>query len=278
MPGIRTLEELERVLGTQHDTLTRELVRAFAQLKRDIGENALRAALLRGPTAVAALVKATLVRPALSRSLTLLQRVVEQSARISVASVTTESLTTIHQNVVAAAEANAGRLVTQLTASSRAGLRQAVIDATKRGLSPDQLARELRPMVGLTKMQARSVALYREYLIKNNVTGTTLKDRVAAFAAKKIRQRASAIAETELTDHANLGTLTGWRTAAKAKMLSSRARKMWMADSRACPICRSLDGQKRRLNELFSSSRIRRSVQHPPIHTRCRCALGLSVH
>lgn len=81
--------------------------------------------------------------------------------------------------------------------------------------------------------------------------------------------RAYLIADTESTRARHAGELL------MARESGVEVKKKWLADSRACPICRTADGMVRELDEPFWDTLEGGPysvVMHPPGHPGCRCS------
>lgn len=153
--------------------------------------------------------------------------------------------------------------------------------------SVDELARAIRPTIGLNKMQSIANVNYykhvKETLLANN---PTMKEATAAkkaqeaalkYAAKQHRQRAYTIATTEMAFAYNKGADEGIRQAQQQGLMGT-VKKVWTtaADERVCEICGALDGQGIGMDEDFSfkgKELYAGQKQTPPAHPRCRCAI-----
>jgi len=168
-------------------------------------------------------------------------------------------------------------LVTEITATTRVALATALTTYATEGLSADQIARAIRPFVGLHSRQAAALLAYRAEQLAEATTArlrTAAEARIARYAARLLRERLTTIARTELvTAHAR-GTLDSWREADRQGLLRPGARKVWLTapGERTCDICRPLDGVKVALNEPFP----RTGALAPTLHPNCRCAMGLT--
>ncbi len=80
-------------------------------------------------------------------------------------------------------------------------------------------------------------------------------------ALKRKEARINTIARTETMRASNYGRIRTWEK-------SGVKYKEWLTafDDRTCPICADLDGERRRLEDLFSVG-----VYMPPAHPNCRC-------
>lgn len=165
---------------------------------------------------------------------------------------------------------HAAEFVTNVTTTQIDALR-AVIQrvAVLEDLNVDEMARAIRPMIGLTKPQAQANLKYYKTLLKNGVSEKRALDLSSRYAAKQHRYRAYNIARNELADAYNQGAYEGTKQAQAAGYMGrSRARWCTAEDERVCPTCGGLEGKTVDLDEGFDLPNGRRL---PPAHPGCRC-------
>lgn len=143
----------------------------------------------------------------------------------------------------------------------------------------DQLARAIRPMVGLTKQQALANLNYYQSLLDSGVSEKRALDLSIKYSARQSRYRAYNIARTEMAYAYNKGADEGIRQAQEAGYMGE-AEKVWCTaeDERTCPTCAELEGKVVAMDDEFDFSTklaatdptIRRT---PPAHPGCRCAI-----
>ncbi len=187
------------------------------------------------------------------------------------------------------------KLVREITRETRAAIRATIARAFEQGLPPRRAARLLRSVVGLTERQAGWV-LDLEEAIANGNPGTLVKagkTRVRIpkgganssfiqrasdrYAQRLHRARTLLIARTETIAASNQGQIMLWSQAVQRGELKSDTTREWITtpDDRLCPYCMAMDGQTRGLEEQFNSDL--GSVDAPPLHPACRCAIGVSA-
>lgn len=154
--------------------------------------------------------------------------------------------------------------------------RAAVIE----NMTVDQLARAIRPMVGLTKQQAEANMKYYEKLIASGIKEKKAQELSLQYAARQHRYRGYNIARTELAFAYNQGSYQGIKAAQEAGYMGDVV-KVWCTadDERVCPTCGGLEGKVVAMDADFdfytklavpSNQTIRRV---PPAHPSCRCAV-----
>lgn len=175
-----------------------------------------------------------------------------------------------------AAKASAAKLVTNVTAETRAALRELVARAFREGIQPRDLAKQIKPLVGLSRPYARAVETYRKDLVASGVSKTAAAAKAATYAEQLRRKRALTIARTEVIRASTEGQLAAWKQAIGQGLLSARSEKVWMTtpDDRLCRYCLAMDGQHVLVDLPFRSAKLGR-VSGPPLHPNCRCAVAV---
>lgn len=178
-------------------------------------------------------------------------------------------------------ETRAADFVTNSTSTQIEGLRAVVQRAANlEDMTVDQLARAIRPMVGLTKQQATANLNYYTRLIASGVKEKKAQDLSARYAARQHRYRGYNIARTELAFAYNQGSYQATKQAQAAGYMGEVV-KVWCTadDERRCPTCKNLEGKVVAMDEDFdfytklaipANPTIRRV---PPAHPSCRCAV-----
>lgn len=150
----------------------------------------------------------------------------------------------------------------------------------------DELARVIRPTIGLTRLQAEANLNYykhvKESLLKDNPTmreataEKRAREAALKYAAKQHRQRAHVIATTEMAFAYNKGADEGIKQA-QAKGYIGKVKRVWSTadDELVCEVCGGLDGTAIDMEEEFDfkgRELYGGQKQTPPAHPRCRCA------
>jgi SPP1 gp7 family putative phage head morphogenesis protein len=174
------------------------------------------------------------------------------------------------------AKQSAAKLITHVTAETRAAVRELVTRAFRDGVPPRDLAKQIKPLVGLTRQQAKAVERHRADLQRAGFSNQAAQAKAARYADKLRRLRAMTIARTEVIRASTEGQLASWRQAVGQGLLSARSEKVWITtqDDRLCPYCRPMDGQQVLLDVSFRTALGR--VNGPPLHPNCRCALAVA--
>lgn len=176
---------------------------------------------------------------------------------------------------------HAAEFVTNSTAQQVEAIRAVVRRASSvQDLSVDQLARAIRPTIGLYKGQAVANFNYfntvRETLLANNPTmraaTATKRAREAAirYAERQHRYRAHMIARTELSFAHNTGEYYAVRQA-QAEGYIEQCVKEWVTahDGRVCDLCKAMDRTRVPIDSPFPNADLT-----PPLHPHCRCVVN----
>lgn len=178
-------------------------------------------------------------------------------------------------------------LVTNITEDQRQAIAAMINRALTEGWSTDELARAIRPTIGLTKQQSAANLKYYQHvknsLLENNpgmkesTAEKRARDAALKYAEKQHRQRAYTIASTELAYAYNKGQHEGvWQAIAQGFIGKSVCVWSTAADGGVCEICAALDGVEIGMDEEFNFKGkvlYAGSKETPPAHPRCRCAV-----
>lgn len=141
-------------------------------------------------------------------------------------------------------------------------------------LSPYQLLKKIKPLIGLTERETLAVMRFEAALREEGLSPAIIQKQVERYASYLHENRAYRIARTELSFAYNRGQLEAVRQAIESGWLPGQAKKVWLTapDDRLCDICESLDGEERDLDEPFSIGE-----DAPPAHPNCRCSVSYQV-
>lgn len=185
-------------------------------------------------------------------------------------------------------EAHGAEMVTYLSDQQREALRHVIEYYTiDRPIPAAELARYIRPIVGLTRDEAAAVVKWRETYLREGrrdleqALGRALTTAEEAELARKVehkvgnywgrleRLRATRIAETETAYAFNRGQLASVQQARADGVFGTLpVEKEWVTaeDERVCKTCGGLNGQHVSLDEPFPGGHVA-----PPAHPLCRC-------
>lgn len=158
---------------------------------------------------------------------------------------------------VAWAQKHCAKLVKEVTEETRVAIRDVIRRGVKEGKSVPRMAKEIRPLVGLTSRQSMAVANYDEWLIMNRpeLSATEVSRRVDVYARRMHRRRANIISHTESAFAVDEGTLQGYEEAEVKEV------EILLAEG-ACDDCVELARKRYKPSEAHGIL---------PAHPVCRC-------
>lgn len=165
-----------------------------------------------------------------------------------------------------------GKLIKDITETQYKAINNLVRQASMtETMTVDQLARAIRPCIGLTQRQAQYVKHYYDSLIDQGYSPKAALEKQSTYAAKVHRQRAQTIAETEMAYAYNEAADAVVQQNIKDGYFDPGVEKYWLtaADELVCDECGAIDGETVPIDADFSIG-----VKLPPAHPRCRCAVG----
>lgn len=178
---------------------------------------------------------------------------------------------------------HAAEFITNINAETRQAIKFILAYGQDNGMSVKELAKIIRPTIGLNQRQAAANLNYRnsvkEKLLQNNPRMSQAKAEQKAqaaalkYASKQHRQRAEMIAHTELAFAYNRGAHESVRQA-MSNGLMGRCEKVWTTagTNRVCGRCMDLSGTVVGFEDKFFNSSVT-DGQTPPLHPRCRCVI-----
>lgn len=151
------------------------------------------------------------------------------------------------------------------------------------GLGERELARYLRPAIGLTPNQARALGKFRNSLIEAaELSPAAINKKTQAYSAFLTQVRAKRIARTEMTWAYNMGQMDAIREYKLKGWIpdSMVIVKEWFTnpDERTCPWCMALHGRIVGIEETYPG--LTKQVPNtftPPAHPNCRCSINILV-
>lgn len=166
-------------------------------------------------------------------------------------------------------ETHGTKLAVGLSKVQHEAIKSVVQQAAVGNFGPDELARAIRPMVGLTPRQARACEKYYEALREDGMKAPDARAKAANYAANAHRYRAQNIARTELVTAFNQGADQGVRQAQQQGYVG-QMKKKWLTaeDERVCNECGPLDEVETGMDDSFPDG-----PALPPHHPLCRCVV-----
>ena len=151
------------------------------------------------------------------------------------------------------------KLVVDVTAETKKGIRTFIRHGVKEGMSMPKIARELRPLVGLTDRQTDSIINFRRILEEKrpDLSAAQVDRKVMVQTNKVHRRRMENIARTETARAQNIGYCQGLEEIGVVET-------EFLSEPDACDECLALNGTR------FPVSQAGDII---PVHPRGRCAM-----
>ena len=178
-------------------------------------------------------------------------------------------------------------LVTNIGEETRAAVKTILWKGQQERWTAAQIARYIRPCIGLTRSDAAANARYQQSvydsLLKAHPRMTEAsaakkaQEAALKYAARQHRARADMIANTELAFAYNRGENMSIRNAMRDGLMGECV-KVWRTagSERVCPHCGALDGKEIGFDESFDikgKELFPGMHETPPAHPRCRCVV-----
>jgi SPP1 gp7 family putative phage head morphogenesis protein len=158
-----------------------------------------------------------------------------------------------------------------LSTAQHDALKAVIQQAANGAYGPDELARVIRPLIGMTTRNIKACERYYETLRSNDgMKADAAKKKAMEYAVNAHRARALSIARTELANAYNQGADQSVRQAQEQGYMSKHIEKTWLTaeDERECEICAGLDGVTVDQDATFPGG-----YDLPTAHPQCRCSV-----
>ena len=173
--------------------------------------------------------------------------------------------------------------MTNAVQEQKKAIQRLTMKAVREDLSPNELARVIRPCIGLTERQAQANLRYYNHIkeqlrkdhprMKEETIVRRARDKALKYAEKQHRYRAETIAQTELAEAYNAGAHQGIKQAQERGYIG-HVKKVWVTarQDNVCKHCEAVEGVSKEMDEYFDVGKCGR-VLIPPAHPRCRCVV-----
>lgn len=172
-------------------------------------------------------------------------------------------------------QSRGGELISQLSEESRRAVMSIILRGQELHMAPRDVAKGVRPLIGLTERQVQANANYRDKVYQQYIDGGATPSTAAAradkaaikYAGKQHRYRAETIVLTENAFAYNRGAHMGVSQSI-ANGYMGRCEMVWTTagTNRVCSRCLAL-------KDTVVGHTDESGVTLPPLHPRCRCAI-----
>lgn len=178
------------------------------------------------------------------------------------------------------------QFVTLATEEQKKAISALLVRGVQHNSSVDEIARNIRACIGLTRSQATAAANYYEHMKATlreqhpKMWDSTIEEKARhnaqMYAERAHRQRAMTVARTEMAHAYNQGADLGMRQAYSENLVGAY-KKVWSTsgDDRVCQHCAALDGQEVGMDGKFDFGKglFTGGEELPPAHPNCVCAV-----
>ncbi len=175
-------------------------------------------------------------------------------------------------------QTHGGKLIREISQTQFSAINTLVRQAAlSEGTTVDQLARAIRPCIGLTQRQAQATKNYYDSLIDQGYSQKDALKKQAIYSERMHRQRAATIAQTEMAFAYNAGAQAVIQQNIDNGYFAPGVKKRWMtsADELVCKECGKLDGMTVDFDAPFPGiSNASTDHKLPPAHPNCRCTIA----
>lgn len=192
------------------------------------------------------------------------------------------------------AKAHAGERVTGVSQATREAINRVVTRGFEEGRTPDQIARDLRNVIGLSEREADAVFNLRSALEdadaqdvyaggrrisvpEGGLSDSDIEAETSRYSEDLVDYRADMIAHDETMDASNEGQRQLWEQGIESGYFTDQDRRVWITSPvGACPVCEEMDGQLAEIDGTWELPDNGGEVENPSdAHNWCRCGQGL---
>lgn len=169
-------------------------------------------------------------------------------------------------------EAQTGKLVADISKSTRKTIQRIVTNGIENGITPREMAKQIENSIGLLGRQEAAAQRQYQQQLKAGIPKRQANKNLQEYRKKLLEQRANSIARTETLKAESAGVNEAWQYAKEQGYIGENAGRRWVAldeSELTCPICGDLHWKIAKLGEPFDS--IEGPIDHPPAHPSCRC-------
>jgi len=182
---------------------------------------------------------------------------------------------------IAAAQRQAGDLLSSVNSETKATVRNLIARAYKDQVSPRDTARLIRDVVGLNDRQSTALYNYRAGLVEDGRSPDQVERMTERYGNRLLRQRADTIAQTEIHRASAEGQHDLWREGVQEGRINpATARRVWIANAGACDWCSAieeLNPEGAPIDGQFETPDGDMISGPEESHVGCRCSTGLET-
>ena len=174
----------------------------------------------------------------------------------------------INERAVEYARERAAVDVSAVSEGTQAAIRDLVVRSFREGRTGDQLARDIREVVGLLPRQATALENFRRRLEVAGRAPAKITDLTEGYRRRLLLQRGRMIARTEIINSSIQGQHAVWGQAVEQNLIGPKTKRRWIltTDNRLCSRCEDMRGKTAILGQPYDNG-----IMGPTRHPSCRC-------
>lgn len=190
-------------------------------------------------------------------------------------------LKTTNPKALLAAERQAAGLLTAVNEETKQTVRDLIVRAYREQVSPRDIARLIRDIIGLNDRQTTALFNYRSGLIEDGRDPDQVERMTERYGNRLLRQRADTIAQHEIHGASVRGQKDLWKEGVtEGRIDAGVARRIWIANVGACEWCEAIESLNENgvpIDGQYETPDGDRIDGPEDSHVGCRCAEGLKT-
>jgi hypothetical protein len=167
------------------------------------------------------------------------------------------------------------KIVEPILQGTRDSIQNAIHNQFIKGLSPRDIAEDIKGYVGLYPRLATALKNYKVGLAEKGLPIENQVKYALAYEDKLLDYRAMSIARTETNFMINRGQLEVWRQGQDNGIIPKGATKVWEVDGNPCPDCDDMDGEAVGLNDVWVMGDGTICEVPQDSHPQCECTMSI---
>ena len=190
-------------------------------------------------------------------------------------------LKTTNPKALLAAERQAAELLTSVNDETKQTIRDLIARAYREQMTPRDVARLIRSVIGLNDRQSTALFNYRQGLVEDERPPDQVERMTERYGAKLLRQRADTIAQHEVHGASVRGQKDLWLEGiSEGRIDAGTARRIWIANVGACEWCEAIETINKEgvpVDGQYQTSDGDMINGPEDSHVGCRCSEGLKT-
>lgn len=170
-----------------------------------------------------------------------------------------------------------GSIIEGVTKDTQANIQRIVSQQMNKGVSPRDMAEDIKNYVGLYPRLAQAHQNYIDGLREDGASEDRVSIMGDKYYDKLLDYRAETIARTETQSLLNRGQDEVWKEGARQGLIPSASTRVWQTDGNPCEICEPMDGVEVGLYEPWVLDDGSEVDVPSDTHPNCECLMTLNI-